>query len=142
MVLNRATMAALVLGVAGVAACTTVRRVQPAAYFAGNSPEVVWVTYANNTVVSVVQPEMAGDTLRGMRQGTQQPVAIPLGEIQSVQARMPSAKRTIILVSALGVAFASSVYFMWISKAGNGDNRSDCLGEHAMENPEDHPECF
>jgi len=91
MSLWRATLAGLVFA---ATACTTVRRVQPAGYLAQNSPDVVWVTYDNNVVVPVAEAEIRGDTLRGMRQGTEQRVAIPLGQIQSVRAKIPDKAKT------------------------------------------------
>ena len=118
MVLNRVALAGLLVGVATVGACTSVRRVQADAFFATNSPDVVWVTYTNNTVVPVAQPELAGDTLRGMRQGTQRPVAIPLDQVRSVQAKVPDATKTAILVTGALTGFVASVYALWISKAG------------------------
>jgi len=35
------------------------------------------VTYTNSAVVPLAQPEIAGDTLRGMRPGTSNPLSIP-----------------------------------------------------------------
>jgi hypothetical protein len=118
MVLNRVALAGLVFGVAAVGACTTLRRVQPAEFIPKNSPDVVWVTHANKAVVPVAQPEIVGDTLRGMWQGTQRPVAIPLGEIQRVQAKVPDATKTAIVVTGGLVGFVAAVYTVWISKAG------------------------
>jgi len=118
MILNRVTLAGLLVGVAVLGACTSLRRVQPAEFFAKNSPDEVWVTHANNTVVPVVQPEIAGDTLRGMWQGTQRPVAIPLGDIRRVQARLPDHLKTAVLVTSLLAGAVSSVYFIWIVQAG------------------------
>jgi len=123
MSLGRVAGAALFVG---VAACTTVRSVQPAPYFAVNSPEVVWVTYTNKTVVTVAQPEIAGDTLKGMRQGTQQAVAIPLDQVRSVQARTPDAKKTALLVTGALTGFVASVYMLWISKSGSKTGGISC----------------
>ena len=76
---NRIAVAVLVSGVLG-AACTSRRPVQPVEFFRTNSPEVVWVTYPNNTVVTVAEPEITGDTLKGRHQGSERRVAIHLGE--------------------------------------------------------------
>jgi hypothetical protein len=140
MLLNRIALAGLLFGVAGVGACTTLRRVQPAEYFARNSPEVVWVTHTNNTVVPVAQPEIAGDTLKGIWQGTQRPVAIPLDKVRSVQAKARDDMKTAVLLTTLGVAFASSVYFMWISKAGPNPSGVYCgVYETARDGPSGAP---
>ena len=120
MVPNRVALVGLLTGLAGVGGCTTVRRVQAAEYFADNSPEVVWVTYTNDTVVAVAEPVIRRDTLRGMWPGTRDRVKIPLGEIRSVQARVPDHTRTAILVASLGVVTVSTLYFGVISKTGPG----------------------
>ena len=118
MVLNRVTSIGLLVWAAGVGACTTLRRVQPAEFIAKHNPDVVWVTHANKTVVPVVQPEITGDTLKGMWQGTQRPVAIPLGDIRRVQARVPDKTKTAMLITSGLAGFVASVYFIWIVQAG------------------------
>ena len=118
MPLDQVVLKRLLIGVLGIGACTTMRRVPPAEFLAKNSPDVVWVTHANKTVIPVAQPELAGDTIRGMWRGTQRPVAIPLNEVARVQARIRDPWRTAVLGTALGVAAVASVYFLWISKAG------------------------
>lgn len=123
MPLGRATLTGLFFA---ATACTTVRRIQPAQYLAQNSPDVVWVTYDNNVVVSVADAEIRGDTLRGMRQGTQQRVAIPLGQIQSVRAKTPDKAKTAILVTGALSGFVASVYALWISKSGSKMGGVDC----------------
>ena len=131
--LGRATLAGLVFAATG---CTTVRPVQPAGYLAQNSPDVVWVTYDNNVVVPVAEAEVRGDTLRGMRQGTQQRVAIPLGQIQSVRAKTPDKAKTAILVTGALTGLVVSVYELWISKAGSESGGVHCgMNEDALAIP-------
>lgn len=84
-----------------VSACTSVRPVRPASYIPAHSPPTVWVTYTDNSFVPVDQPHMVGDTLKGMWQGLAEPLAIPLNQIQSVQARQPDYERTVMLFSTL-----------------------------------------
>ncbi len=100
------------------AGCTSLRPVPPAEYLTKNSPDLVWVTYPNRVVVPVAQPEVAGDTLKGMRPGTSQPVAIPLAQVSSVQAKTPDGTKTIFFATALGAGAVSAVYLIWISQAG------------------------
>ena len=107
-------------------ACTSLRRVQPAQFFATNSPDVVWVTYTNSAVVLVAEPEIPGDTLRGMRRGTLKPVAIPLGEVRSVQARTHDPMKTAIFVTGLGAALVGGVYFIWVVQAGPNQSGVNC----------------
>jgi hypothetical protein len=107
MALNRVPLAGLLLAVAG---CTTVRSVQPAVYIPQHSPATVWVTYHDNSLIPVAQPRIVGDSLMGTWQGLQEPVAISLTEIQTVQARMPSPKKTALLFTVLGLTAGGLVY--------------------------------
>lgn len=115
---HRVALPGLLAGCVALGSCTSLRRVQPAEFFAKNSPDVVWVTHTNRTVVPVAQPEIVRDTLRGMWQGTSRPVAIPLGDIQHVQARVPDKTKTVALVVGGMAGFVASVYFIWIVQAG------------------------
>jgi hypothetical protein len=139
MVRNGLGSLGLLLGVAGIGGCTTVRHVAPAEYFADNSPAVVWVTYTNNTIVQVADPEIRRDTLRGTLQGAR--VKIPLSEIQSVQAKVRDHRKTAILVAAVGVAVVSSVYVGFVGKSSGGAS-IDCTGDEVTKHPMEHPECF
>mgnify|MGYP001211971917 CR=1 FL=1 len=114
---NTRALVGLFCGVAGVSACTSVRRVQPVTYLEDNAPPVVWVTY-NNTIVPVAGAEIRRDTLRGTLQGAR--VKIPLAEIQSVEAKVRERRKTALLVSGLGVAAVATLYIGFISKAGSG----------------------
>ena len=136
MALSRIAVASLLVGVSGAAACTTVRRVQPAQFLATNSPDVVWVTYTNDTIVPVAQAEIAGDTLRGTRQGTEKPVVIPLDAVRTVRAKVPDGTKTAVLVTGVLTGFAAAVYELWISKAGSKKGGVDCgLNEDAIAIP-------
>jgi hypothetical protein len=113
---NRIVLVGLFAGAVGVSACMSVQRVEPAQYFDRYSPPVVWVTYADNTMVPVAQPEIRRDTLRGVLQGAR--VKIPLREIRSVEAKAPNHTRTALLATAVGAAAVSSVYFLLVTQAG------------------------
>jgi hypothetical protein len=134
--LSRVALGGLLVAAAGIGACTSVRRVQPVEYLADNAPEVVWVTDTNNTVVPVTEAVVTRDTLRGMElsQGRGQRVKIPLGEIRSVQAKVPDHTKTALLAATLGVATVSALYFAYISKAGPGGNDTTC-GLDSMGDP-------
>lgn len=107
------------------AACTSVRPVQPAEYIPKNNPQTVWVTYTDNSFVPVDHPTIVGDTLKGMWSGLSEPVTIPFNQIQTVQAKMPNSKRTVMLVSVLGLAAVGVAYT--VSTAGNsGGAYKDC----------------
>lgn len=128
MTLNRVSLAGLLVVTAG---CTSVKSVQPAEYIPQHSPAVVWVTQTDNTVVPVAQPRIDGDTLRGTLRGLQEPVAISLKEIQTVQARMSSPQRTVILISSLGVITTAVVYtILTAGNSGNNGGNPACLDAH------------
>lgn len=110
-------LAGLLLAVAG---CHVVRKVEPVQYIQANNPPVVWVTYTDNSFVPVAGPKIVGDSLFGTWEGLSEPVAISLGEIQTVQARMPAPKRTAMLVTVVGAAAAGVAYT--IATAGNSGN--------------------
>lgn len=122
---HRVALAGLLFGVAATGACTSVRRV-PAEFISKNVPDVVWVTHSDNTVVPVTQPEIARDTLRGMLQGTQEPVVIPMDQVRTVQAKVPDRRKTVMLVVGGLSGFVASVYTLWISKAGPNSDGVSC----------------
>jgi hypothetical protein len=99
-------------------ASTTVRPIQPDLFIPRNAPDVVWVTEADNTVVPIAAPEVAGDTLRGMRRGTSEPVAIPLASMQSVKAKVPDHTKTAVFLVGMGSLATATVYAIWVSEAG------------------------
>jgi hypothetical protein len=136
MALNRIALVGMVLGVAGVSACTSVRRVQPTEYLAENAPPLVWVTYGDNSIVPLADAEIRRDTLRGILQGNHQRVKIPLGQVRSVEAKVPNHAKTALLLGGLGVAAVSSVYFLLISQAGsNGVGESVYCGTDTRGRP-------
>lgn len=122
MTLNR-RVGMVTLLVAVVGACTSVRHIQPTTYLEDNAPPVVWVTYPNNTVVAVAEPVVKRDTLRGVLQGER--VKIPLGEIRSVQAKVPDHTKTALLLTAMGVVAVSTLYVGFISKS-KGEGLNGC----------------
>jgi hypothetical protein len=101
-----------------MAACTTKRPVQPSEYIQKHAPDVVWVTYHDNSMVAVADPIVARDTLRGLRHGTSLPVAIPLHNVRSVQAKTPDRTKTAFFVTGIVATLASSVYVIWVQQAG------------------------
>jgi hypothetical protein len=115
MALNRVPMVGLLLAAAG---CVTVSKVQPAEYIPKVNPAMVWVTTNDNAFTPVSQPQIVGDSLKGTWAGLQEPVAISLSEIRTVQAKMPSPKKTIMLVTVLGLAAGGVAY--GLSQGTNG----------------------
>jgi len=108
--------------IVAVAGCHVVKNVQPAQYIPEHHPPIVWVTYTDNSFVPVSGPKIVGDTLVGTWSGLSEPVAIPLNEIQTVQAKMPAPKRTVLLVTIVTAATVGVAYT--IATAGNGGDPS------------------
>jgi hypothetical protein len=122
---RRIASAILLCGITVTGACTTVRGV-PADYISTKVPDVVWVTHSDTIVVPVAQPDISRDTLRGMLQGTQEPVAIPMDQVRIVKAKVPDHRKTVLLVVGWLSGFAASVYTLWISKAGPNSDGVFC----------------
>ena len=120
MAVNRMVAAGLSLS---AAACMSVRPIQPAQFIPQNNPEVVWVRYTDGSFVPVRAPRISGDTLKGMWQGQQEPVSIPLADIQSVQAKVSDHTKTILLFSTLGVVAGLTVY---AATQGSGTVNPNC----------------
>jgi hypothetical protein len=133
----------LAVGVAvAMAACTSVRRIQPAEYLDRHAPDVVWVSYGEHMRVPLAAPQIIDDTLMGLRPATKEPLAIPLDQVSTVHARTHNGLKTALLLGTVGVGVASSMYVLWISKAGPEGKTIDCANDGVDEHPEEHPECF
>ena len=103
------------------AACTSVRPIEPAEYIPKNKPETVWVTYTDNSYVPVDKPTVVGDTLKGTWAGLAEPVSIPFNQIQTVQAKLPNKKKTIMLFSVVGLAAAGVAYTIASGQSGDAN---------------------
>ena len=131
MVLNRVPLVGLLLVAAG---CVTVQKVQPAEFIAKYNPSVVWVTGTDDALIPVGSPQMVGDTLKGTWIGQDEPFAIPLSEIKTVQAKMKSPKRTAILVTVLAAAAGGVGY--GLSQGTNGP--AGCTSQVVKGTPTDY----
>jgi hypothetical protein len=121
MILNRVAAVGLVLA---LAACTSVRQVQPLQFIPQHTPALVWVTTTGDAVVPVARPQIDGDTLRGTWAGTDRPLAIPLQGIQSVQAKTPATARTILVGATLAVVTGA---ILWsVTKTGSSGQTVPC----------------
>ena len=117
MMLNRVAWASLL---AASGACMSTKQVQPAQYIPQFKPALVWVTYTDNSYVPVSKPQMVGDTLKGVWEGMQEPVAIPMNQIQSVQAKLKDPKKTVILFTTLS-AVTGAVLYTFFTAGTSGD---------------------
>lgn len=123
MKLERLALAGMLLATVG---CMTVRPVPSVSqYIPQHNPQLVWVTYTDNSIVPVLAPKISGDSLVGTWQGLSEPVAIPLGEVKLVQARQRDKGRTTWLIAGLSVFTAAGVYAIVQATAGKSD---PCIG--------------
>lgn len=122
----RSTGTALLVVVAWTGGCTTRRHIHPAEFLRTNDPEILWVTDSTNTVVPIINAQMAGDTLMGIRLGTMDTVAIPMGSVRDVQAKVPDATKNAIVAAGVVTGFVASIYVLFISKAGSVTGGVEC----------------
>jgi len=113
------------LSIIGVA-CTTVRPIKPLEYIPQHYPDVVWVTAADSTVVPLTGARVVDDTLRGMRRGTQDTVALALTDVRIVTAKVPDHKKTAFVVVGLGTLTAMAMYEFAIRKQGDQGGGVNC----------------
>lgn len=125
----------------GTAACTTVRQVRPADLPSKHLPEVISVTYPDNSVLVLTDPTLTADTLRGLRWGTQDPVAVPLDSVQVVEAKVHDRTKTLLLAAVVGAVVVSGIYFVSSSPGMEDLSLRDCSSLAAARHPEEYPQC-
>jgi hypothetical protein len=103
----------LVLALAG---CSSVRPVQPSEFIPRKNPPMVWVEVKQGPVQALNHPQIKGDTLKGVWENTQEEVALPLNDVESVRVKQFDTGRTVALVAIGGAAVAIAAYFA--SQAG------------------------
>jgi hypothetical protein len=104
--------------VALAAACSTLApvREKPTAFIEAHSPDFVWITKTDNSVVVLEGPKVLGDTLAGfVGRGY---VEIPLSSVQSLSARRPAKGRTALLIGGIALA-AGGVAIAILSSGGS-----------------------
>ncbi len=124
MMLDRVAAAGLLLA---LPACTTIGEVRPTQFIPQRTPALVWVTTTNNAMVAVAQPQIDGDTLRGTWVGTQTPLAIPLQDIQSVQAQTPARTRTVLAFITAGLV--AEALIRSLTQSGTRSEPDPCPGD-------------
>src|SRR5712691_3398175 len=105
--LYRLTAAALMRLSPLAAACTSVAPVRgPVEFIASKAPHVVWVTTAEYDELALVSPRVRADTLGGLAEGAHY-IEMPLSTVQSMRARQPAPRRTLLLMGGVTVAVAT-----------------------------------
>lgn len=95
----RASLAAALLGGLG---CTSVQQVQqPGQFIPQARPNMVVVTYNDNSQVPVSAPRVSGDSLLGTWAGLGEPVAVPLSHVRRIEAVQRDKKRTTLLIAGI-----------------------------------------
>ena len=102
------------------AACTGMRSVEPAQFIPQHKPTVVSVWTAPDRVTVVADPNVDGDTLRGVV--LEAPWSVPLKSVIKVEAEGPSAAKTGLLVATT----VSVVGVLYLVAGGRGAAKAPC----------------
>ena len=116
MSLGRVSLAPVLLSAIGCATMQPVR--DPAQFIPQRLPAQVWVVTTNKATLGIAQPWIDGDTLRGTWAGRSTPLAVPLRDVQLIQAMQGDKTKTIILVATLTALTAAGVYAMTLPGGG------------------------
>jgi len=116
----KTTVFSLILGALVLAACHTIRPVEPAQLTGSAGVQRVWVTRADQSTIAMDLPEVVGDTLTGILHG--EPQSIPLSDATEIRARTAAPMRTAAVIMLVGgLAFAGLAYME--SRPDVGDAR-------------------
>ncbi len=123
--LYRLTAATLLPLIPLATACTTVATVrQPAQFIASKAPQVVWVTRTDNSQVALLSPRIRADTLGGLADGVHY-VEMPLSTVQSMRARQPAPRRTLLLMG--GITLVVATMAISASRGTGGPSSAPCI---------------
>jgi len=100
-----------------VAACTAVRRVQPAELNPPHTPARVWVVQTDGSALVVDSPTLSADTISGMVSGKFQ--YVPLSTVSALRAREPSTSRTVELLLVIGGGVTALATYLLEEDSGN-----------------------
>jgi hypothetical protein len=115
--------------------------VTPSKLVAKQLPRVVSVTYTDKTVLVVMGPELSADTLKGLRWGTQDSVAIPLDSVRTVDARVRDRTKTLLLAAAAGLVVVAGAYIASSTPGVEDLSLRVCSTNSAREHPDQYPQC-
>lgn len=107
-----ARVALAALFVAGTA-CSSVQQVRDPVQFLATHPDLIVVTYDDNSEVPVAQPRMSHDTIIGTWDGLNEAVALPMSHVRRVDAiQKDSKKTTMFILGLVGVTAAATYGFV------------------------------
>jgi hypothetical protein len=93
----------------------------------------VYVTLKDRSMVPVGQAQLSGDTLRGISQdGLEEPVALPMSAVETIEAKQKNQKRTTMMLVTLGVVGAGMVAGILVATGGDS-----CDGSYRPSDPTD-----
>lgn len=112
-------LAAVVFGGMGCAVVQPVR--QPAQFIPQQHPDIVVVTYKDNSQVPIAKPLISGDSVIGTWAGLGEPVGVPLSDVQRIDAKQRSTSRTVLMIAGIAALTAGGTYAI-VRVTGNGVN--------------------
>ena len=129
----RTRRTALSVGVAlARVGCTSMQTVKPAQVIPQQHPSFVWVYTSNGMVTEVIEPRLAGDTLRGTVADLLDPFAARLQDLVQVKARELDGARTAALIGGALVVGGFTIYEL--TQSGARPNGVETCTATAMEN--------
>jgi hypothetical protein len=124
-------IAATPMLIAVATACTTVATVRrPAQFITAKAPRIVWVTTTDNSQVALLSPRVRADTLGGLAEGVHY-VEMPLSSVQSMRARQPAPRRTLLLVGGITLAVAGVA--IAASRGGGPSSATACVNPNDVQ---------
>lgn len=106
-----------------VGACRSMQRV-PVDFIPETHPAVVYLSDGYGLTQAVANPRLSGDTVHGTTVGGNQPVAVPLSQVQRMTTVRVNRARTAFLVGGLTAVGALMTYAMLAN--GRGDSSGFC----------------
>jgi len=94
---------------------------EPARFITEASPTVVYVTHHSRAVIVIANPRVSGDTVHGTYAGDTRPVAVPLSQVQSVEAIRRDGGRTAVLIGGVTLLAGIAVYAFVQEAKGHND---------------------
>ncbi|HEX9705237.1 MAG TPA: hypothetical protein VGA20_08335 [Gemmatimonadales bacterium] len=84
----------------------------PATFIAVTRPDVVYVTHKNGAHLTITQPRVSGDSLHGTWQAVSELLALPLGQLQRIDAAQRDKTRTTMLIAGASVITVGMLYLL------------------------------
>jgi hypothetical protein len=93
--------------------CASLRPVtDPAGFIAKANPRVVYVTHVSGALLTINDPSVRGDSLRGEWQGASQTLTLPLQQITRVEAVQQDKTKTAVAITGLAAMTAAIAYLI------------------------------